>query len=274
MRIFDSHVHFVDPSRPEGVLWPESDKAYFGRRLPDDLLESTQTSSLTGCIAVETSRRSIDDDWLLQLANKHALIEGIVLNLQPDSHGFAVRLEQARRSKKFVGVRFRPIGEYALDAPVLQESLELLQRDRSTIEFGAESSELKRSFARLASRFPETNWILDHCGHPKAADSPAPEWCDGVNEIAELPNAFCKVSSDYSTTAIWGSVLSYLLKAFGPARLMYGSNWPAVSQSVGLDAPASQLSAFFGDHSDDILEGNARRAYGVTDTANGNPTDE
>ncbi len=273
MKIFDSHVHFVDPNRAEGVVWPAANKDFFGQHLPDDLLESTAPAELTGCIAVETSRRPVDDAWLLQLARENSLVEGVVLNLQPDISEFSSRLEQARSAREFVGIRFRPIEEYALDSPMLLQNIDLLQRTGKTIEFGARNSELKRSFAQLASRFPETNWILDHCGHPEQAESPAPEWCECMTEIAELPNVFCKISSEYCATDTWAPVLHFLIDTFGTKRLMYGSNWPVSMPSVDLPAATAQLSALIGQHSDDVLGQNARRAYGVVATGTGSQSE-
>ncbi len=261
MKIFDSHVHFVDPNRPEGILWPRADSSIYRRHLPDDLLKASKPATLTGCVAVETSRRPTDDDWLVRLARGSSLIEAVVLNLQPDTRGFESRLEQALTVEKFVGIRLRPIETYNLQSPELLQSFGLLQQEGKTIEFGAKTLVLKESFARLAAQFDETTWILDHCGHPPAGETLSPQWCDGIVEIAAVPNTVCKISSEYCEAKSWSPVLQFLIQHFGPKRLLYGSNWPVCTPTVDLVRATSQLTQLTGNHGQDIMEGNARRVY-------------
>ena len=261
MKVLDSHVHFVDPARSEGIVWPDQDSPVYGRRMPEDIFKAYNDSSLAGCIAVETSRRDIDDDWLIQLAGQHPHILGVVLNLRPDASEFSARLRRCRDNARFVGIRLRPIEQYNLEAPLLLKNIEQLQRDGRTIEFGANSVELKASFTRLARRFPETTWILDHCGHPEPGSELPSEWREGIAEIAALQNTACKITSGYCGSDLWAPMLRFLESSFGPDRLMFGSNWPACGPSVQMDEPVAQIGRVFDERSQRVLEMNARRIY-------------
>ena len=263
MRIFDSHVHFVDPTRPEGIAWPAQDSRIFGSHMPRDLLQSSGDATIVGCVAVETSRRDEDDDWLIRLARQDELIKGVVLNLRPDDPDFATRFQRYRRSEHFVGVRLRPIEKYDLASPVLHHSLGMLQSQQKTIEFGAKTRRLKHSFAQLAAQFCETTWVVDHCGHPEEGQDTRSEWRDGMSEIASSPNTFCKITGGYCDVARWEPVLAFLVGEFGPDRLLFGSNWPVHEQSLGVTRSVSQVVNYFGEHSQRILEENALRAYAL-----------
>lgn len=267
MRIFDSHVHFFDPSRVDGVVWPAPDSQIYKRHLPADLVEASKPVELTGCIAVETSRRQEDDEWLLRLSDEYPLIGAVVLNLQPDLEGFESRLQNAVRNKKFAGIRFRPIDDYELTSPMLGRSIGLLGDFAKTIEFGARSVGDKLLFAVLAKRFPNISWILNHSGHPEHDWPPSSDWIDGMSKIAALPNTTCKISGDCLDGSNWRALIEHLMFTFGPKRTMYGSNWPVCDLSADRAVAVRELSRFLGAASDDVLVNNARQIYRVPTVA-------
>ena len=176
MRIFDSHVHLFDPEQPGGIVWPADDSSLYRPTMPSDLVAASKPLDVTECIAVETSRRPIDDQWLLKLADKTPMISGVVLNLQPDLPGFETRLDAALESDKFVGIRLRPIERYDLSAATLLSSFSLLEKSGKTVEFGAKTNEQKSALADLAERHSGTSWILDHFGHPKTCQVIDGDW--------------------------------------------------------------------------------------------------
>ncbi|MFJ7335699.1 amidohydrolase family protein [Streptomyces sp. NPDC101116] len=93
---------------------------------------------------------------------------------------------------------------------------------------------------RLARRFPELPLVLDHAGKPpvdpRARRGTLPDWQRGVRALAGFPQVRCKVSgliteADHRawTVADIRPVWDTLLAAFGPHRLMFGSDWPSAS---------------------------------------------
>lgn len=219
--------------------------------MPADRLLAASSYKLQACVAVETSRRPIDDQWLLNLAASEPLITGVVLNLQADQKEFASRFDAAMNSRSFVGIRLRPIDQYDLASVVLRKNIALLERAQKCIEFGAATRANKAKFAALAKEFSATTWILDHCGHPKFDGLASKDWIADMQRIAEVPNVMVKVTGCEGEAKCWRPVLNSLLDMFGAKRLLYGSNWP-VSPANNVLALAEFLdtdaAAFFRDN--------------------------
>lgn len=238
--MIDSHVHLLDPARSQGLVWPDIASPIHQRCLPNDL--QAALPNLRAIIAVETSRRSVDDAWLLQIADQSDLVRGVVLNLQPDEQGFAERLQRATRCAKFRGIRLRPIVDYDLSGEALHSSMRQLQDRGLSVEFGAASLQLRHDFASLAATYSQSNWILDHAGFPEFDGiNPSPGWARSVEEVAGQSNTFAKLTSPME----WAghidvahrreaamAVISILVSCFGSSRLLYASNWP-VSSAIG-----------------------------------------
>ena len=86
---------------------------------------------------------------------------------------------------------------------------------------------------KLARAFPEQAFILDHIGKPAIKSGVMNPWADLISELAALPNVSCKVSG-MITEADWINwkpadfkpFLDVVFAAFGPDRVIYGSDWP------------------------------------------------
>jgi len=260
VNIIDSHVHFFDAGRSEGIVWPATDSPVygFGMAMPEQRLERAGDDPVKGLIAVETSRRAIDDRWLQALSNSEQMILGAVLNLQPDQSGFSARFEAACSSPKFVGVRLRPIAEYDLGSRELEQNLRLLEQQGKTIELGAPDPGLKSAFAEMATALPATRLILDHAGHPQADSHTDEAWLASMRKIAACPNVFVKVTTPGGEFESWRATLDVIARLFGSERLIYGSNWP-VSRVENI----VELKDYFRDDSAAFFYDNARTAYRV-----------
>lgn len=84
---------------------------------------------------------------------------------------------------------------------------------------------------RRAGRFPGGTFIIDHLGHPVPGEGyPYPSSCDFF-ACGALPNVCAKVSLHYllSTEGFpWADLHDYrclTVEAYGPTRLMWGSNY-------------------------------------------------
>jgi L-fuconolactonase len=122
-----------------------------------------------------------------------------------------------------------------------------------------------------ARSVPELTFVLDHLGAPPAesgqggADGP---WAGAIRDLAALPNVVCKLSGAHTSPARAAGLRPYyetVLAAFGPDRLMFGSDWPVSS----LAAPYSEVHALYREltaqlspaEQDAIFAGTARRVY-------------
>jgi L-fuconolactonase len=122
-----------------------------------------------------------------------------------------------------------------------------------------------------ARSVPELTFVLDHLGAPPAAsgqgatDGP---WASAIRRLAALPNVTCKLSGAHTSPARASGLRPYyetVLAAFGPGRLMFGSDWPVST----LDAAYRQVCGVYREltaelsaaEQDAIFERTARRVY-------------
>lgn len=87
--------------------------------------------------------------------------------------------------------------------------------------------------AEAAALLPSLTFVLDHLGKPPIASAALEPWASGVRALAALPNTVCKLSGMVTEAdpASWSvddlrPYADVVLEAFGPRRLMFGSDWP------------------------------------------------
>ena len=122
-----------------------------------------------------------------------------------------------------------------------------------------------------ARSVPELGVVLDHLGGPPAGpghDGEAGPWAAAIRSLAALPNVTCKLSGAHTTPARASDLRPYyqtVLAAFGPDRLMFGSDWPVST----LAAPYQQVCDLYREltaqlsaaEKDAIFDRTARRVY-------------
>ncbi|MGW5656815.1 amidohydrolase family protein [Streptomyces humi] len=107
---------------------------------------------------------------------------------------------------------------------------------------------------RLAQRFPDLPLVLDHAGKPPVGQPSLPDWARDVRALARYPQVRCKVSgliteADHYTWTfddirpVWDT----LLAAFGPERLMFGSDWPVCVLAGGWSRWAATVEHLLDD---------------------------
>jgi L-fuconolactonase len=128
------------------------------------------------------------------------------------------------------------------------------------------------SAAALADRLPDARLVLDHAGKPPIASGELDEWAAAVTEIARRPNVFCKLSG-LVTEADWTAwraadlapYAEHVLSVFGPARVMFGSDWPvcelAATYAQVVSAAEAVTATLTAAERHEVFDGTARRAY-------------
>jgi L-fuconolactonase len=116
--------------------------------------------------------------------------------------------------------------------------------------------------------------VLDHLAKPIIRDGTLSPWREQIRELAQAPNVMCKVSG-LVTEARWDawraedfrSYLETVLEAFGPARLMYGSDWPVALLAASYEQFFGLAHDYFAPLGDEaqagIFGGNAVRFYNL-----------
>jgi L-fuconolactonase len=107
------------------------------------------------------------------------------------------------------------LGEYGLVYDILIYEGQLLQ----AIEF--------------VDRHPNQVFVIDHLAKPRVKEQLVEPWRTNIGRLAQRDNVYCKISglvteADWMswTEALFSVYLETVLDAFGPRRLMFGSDWP------------------------------------------------
>lgn len=234
MRI-DSHHHFwkYDPVEYD---WIGPDMGKLQRDfLPADLEKEAASADIGGVISVQ-ARQSVEETaWLLELASGSELIKGVVGWVPLVSPTVEVDLERFAREQKLKGVRHVLQGEPD-DRYMLREDFNAGVRALGAFGLVYDILIFERqlpSAIGLADRHPSQVFVLDHVAKPRIKDGLFEPWNRNIRELARRPNVYCKLSgmvteadwSDWSNEQLRPYV-DTVLEAFGPARLMFGSDWP------------------------------------------------
>lgn len=128
--------------------------------------------------------------------------------------------------------------------------------------------------AELARACDEQWLVLDHCGVPDIAGNDFDSWKSDIDALAGLPHVACKLSGILAYCAPGTADLEtirpyvdHVLEAFGPDRLVWGSDWPVINLANGLEdwleVTAEILSGLSTDDADAIGHRTAARIYQV-----------
>ena len=99
--IIDTHIHLYDPTRAQGVPWPDKSEAVLYKpALPERFRSVTKGLGIAGAIEVECSPWLEDNQWVLDIAAKDTLIVGTVGDLEPGKAGFREHLERFHRNPR------------------------------------------------------------------------------------------------------------------------------------------------------------------------------
>ncbi len=272
----DTHTHFYDPTREEGIPWPPKDALYYRKVMPEDWRAQTAPHGITHAIAVEASPWLEDNQWLLDVAARDRSILGVVGNLDILDENFAANLNRFAADRLFRGIRpnRRQFLEHSA-TPDFVKSMELLAERGLSFDVNGPPPTLDQAVA-LAKKLPDLRIILDHVGNCGDPAKPTQAWRDGIQAAGQCPNVFCKISALVEQPgAPVGQAprdLEYYLPAlevvwenFGENRLMFGSNWPVSDQGAPFATVVDLVDRFFETKSEPVRQkffrDNSRAAY-------------
>jgi L-fuconolactonase len=233
MRI-DSHQHFWDYN-PEQYPWIKPEWPIRRSFLPETLAAELQSCSIDGCVAVQARQSLEESRWLLELADRHLFIKGVVGWVDLRAPDVAVQLCRFAAHPKFAGVRHVLQDErddnYMLGREFMRGISQLRQFDLK-YDLLIFPRQLPAA-VKLASAFPEQSFVLDHIAKPPIKQGDMQPWLWHLRELAALRNVFCKISG-VITEADWNRwnpaqfkpYFDAVFEAFGPDRVMFGSDWP------------------------------------------------
>jgi L-fuconolactonase len=270
----DAHQHFWVYTRDE-YGWIDDSMARLQRDfLPEDLLPELESNGFRGSVAVQARQSLEETGWLLELADRSPGILGVVgwVNLcSPDRHA---QLRKFSANPKLVGVRHivqsEPDNRFLLREDFLR-GISLLEEFDLAYDILIYTRHLTVA-SEFVEKFPRHRFVLDHLAKPPIKVHEVEEWARGIRQLAEFPNVFCKLSG-LVTEADWANwepeditpYLNIAFEAFGPSRLMIGSDWPVclVASSYGrtMDVVRNHLQKYSPEERDAVFGGNAQRFW-------------
>ncbi|MEK6261394.1 MAG: amidohydrolase family protein [Planctomycetota bacterium] len=245
--IVDTHTHFYDPTRPEGVPWPgKGDKALYRRVLPDDYKAIAKPLGVTGTVVVEASPRVEDNQWVLDLAEKDKFVLGLVGNLTPGQADFAKHLTRFAKNPLFRGIRVNagPL-KTGLESPEYLADIKRLSDADLELDVNG-GPELLPLVDQLATKRPELRIVINHLANVRIDGPKLDEaWLAGLKATSQHKHVYMKVSALVEGASRDGKeaprdpsfyipVLDAVWKAFGDDRVIYGSNWPVSERAADL----------------------------------------
>ncbi|HTX48488.1 MAG TPA: amidohydrolase family protein [Caulobacteraceae bacterium] len=275
MRI-DAHQHFWRLARADyGWLTAEDFPALYRDFGPSDLAPLLEAASVERTVLVQAAPTAAETAYLLELAETTPFVAGVVgwADLEaPDAPG---AIEALAAKPALLGLR-PMLQDLDDDAWILRPSvaaaLDTIQRAGLRFDALVKPRHLPHLTRLLAAR-PGLRVAIDHGAKPDIAGGALAEWAEAMRRIGRDSAAVCKVSGLVTEAAPgWrGETLQpyvdVLLEAFGPARLMWGSDWPVVNLAGGYatwHAAAEALTeCCTADERAEIFGGTAQRFYGI-----------
>lgn len=255
--VIDAHQHFWKLDLPFDYAWlKEPQHAPINRDfLPEHLLPHLKATGVSKSIFVQTQHDVAENRWALQLARDNDWIAGVVGWVDLKSEACEDQLAEFLNDPKFVGVRHITQGEpddNFIIQPEVVRGLKVLQKHRVPFDLLFYTQHLKHAVT-LAQMLPELPMVIDHLSKPKIKDRQLADWQHDLRAAAKYPNIVCKLSG-LVTEADWKNwkpadlkpYVETAIDAFGPRRLMYGSDWPVCELAASYEIVFAALNEVLG----------------------------
>jgi L-fuconolactonase len=230
----DAHQHFWRYS-PADYAWIDDSMAALRRDfLPGDLRPELSEAGFHYSIAVQVRQSLQETAWLLDLADRHPFVAGVVGWADLQSDGVEAQLEKVRHPK-LVGIRHivqsEPDDRFLL-RPSFCRGISALRTFGLTYDILIHPRHLPVA-AEFAAKFEDQPFVLDHLAKPRIRHREIEAWARDLARLAAAPNVWCKLSGlvTEADVARWRPedlrpYLDVAFDVFGAGRLMIGSDWP------------------------------------------------
>ncbi len=242
--------------------------------MPGDLRHAIGAAGICGVVSVQARQTVCETRFLLDLAAANEFILGVVGWVPLVDPGVAEILAGLAVDPKLKACRHvlqdEPDDEYMLRTD-FNDGVRAVTAAGLVYDILIFERHLPHTL-RFVDAHPDQAFVIDHIAKPRIRDGSFAAWRDGIRECARRPHVYCKVSGmvteadwDCWTQAELRPYLDTVLEAFGPERLMFGSDWPVCLVATPYGRWASLVSDYaaqFGSgERDRILGGTAAEVY-------------
>lgn len=276
----DAHHHLWELGRRDQPWTAEVERRPIRRDFtPADLAAAVAPCGVTATVLVQVLNEAGETHDLLTYARDSDLIRGVVgwVDLAhpavPDQLA-ALRAEPG--GERLVGVRHQMQAEPDpggwLARADVQRGLRAVAAAGLVYDLMIRPAQFEVA-ARTARAHPDLAFVLDHLGKPPIATGPLGPWAAGIRALAAVPNIYCKLSGMVTvadperwTVADLRPYARTALDAFGPDRVLFGSDWPVCLLAATYDKLVATVHELLAGLTDaerrQVLGGAARAVYG------------
>ena len=267
--IIDAHQHFWRIGEHD-CTWPTSDLAPIHRNFElDEFEQLAAREGVGGSVLVQSQESDRDTDWLLEVSAESDFVKAVVGwtdLLSPDAPR---RIAELAARPKLRGLRpmLQSLPDGRITDPALDPAIAAMMAHGLSFDALVFTRHLK-GLRGFAVRYPDLPIVIDHGAKPPIASGLLDDWRRETARMAELPNVFCKLSGllnealPHRDGGLIERCVAHLVETFGPARLMWGSDWPVLNLAGDYAGWLSMARSFAGD-SDAIFAGTARMFYRI-----------
>ena len=237
--ILDAHQHYWKPSRGDYGWLPGAPASLLRDFLPQDIASIRDDSGVEACVLVQAAPSEEETRFLFELAHLDVTVAGVVGWVDFEAPDVDARIAALAADGDGLLVGLRPMAQ-DLDDPDWLDSERIDAAFASLhlreLAFDALVGPLQwPALLRRLDREPRLRVVVDHGAKPDLADGSLSRWATCIERLARFPNVHCKFSGlltqltpDQDEATITPYV-EHLFSSFGPARLMWGSDWPVAT---------------------------------------------
>jgi L-fuconolactonase len=240
----DAHQHFwqYDPIEYDWI--DDNMQAIAKDFLPSNLAPQLHNNNMDGCIAVQARQSEEETNFLIELADKHPVIKGVVGWVDLRDENIEERLNHYAKFKAVKGFRHVLQGEPDLDfmlQPAFLRGITALKIHNFVYDILIFPKQLPNA-CKLVALFPEQTFVLDHIAKPDINNGDTATWEKDIKALSAYPNVYCKISgmvteADWSKPEpeVFTKYIHHVLECFGTKRVMFGSDWPVCQVAASYD---------------------------------------
>jgi L-fuconolactonase len=275
MRV-DSHQHFWKVARGDyGWLTREALPRLYCDFLPADLKPLMRDARIERTVLVQAAQTVAETEFLLALAHENSFIAGVVGWVDFEAADAPQTVARLAADPKLVGLRPMiqdlPDDRWML-SPRIAPTLAAMRDNGLAFDALVKPRHLP-VLEEFLSRHTALRVVIDHGAKPDIAAGDLKAWSAGMRRIAQATRAVCKFSGLVTeagtswNTEMLKPFVDVLLEAFGPDRLMWGSDWPVVNEAADYaswhEAAVTLTRTLFSAERDAIFGGTATAFYGL-----------
>jgi L-fuconolactonase len=243
-----------------------------------DLLAALAGTGVDGTVAVQAQQAVEETEWLLALAREHPIVRGVVGWVPLVEADVEAHLDRLSADTRLKGIR-HIVHDEPDDAFVLRSDFNrgvaALERYGLVYDVLIFARHLRNALA-FVDRHPRQPFVVDHIAKPVIrAGRFDDEWARGLRLLAERPHVTCKLSGvvtevrdPHWSIDLIRPYVDVALEAFGPSRLMFGTDWPVCRLRAEYQGWVQAVERLFAPLSADeqaqVWSGTATRVYALT----------